>query len=70
MCRVMQYDFDKLKNARLRRRLTQTEVAKRAGLSVAAVNQVELGKGPWLKAIREIEQVLGVRNVIKTKQSA
>lgn len=38
---------------------------------MAAVNQVEKGKGPWLKAIREIEKVLGLTDVIKTtKRSA
>lgn len=61
----MKYDFKKLRQARIQRRLTQTEVARMAGLSIAAVNQVELGKGPWLKAIREIEKVLGVTDVIK-----
>ncbi len=66
----MQYDFEKLKTARIRKRLTQTEVARLAGLSVAAVSYVEKGRGPWLKAIREIERVLDVKNVIKTRKSA
>lgn len=66
----MQYDFERLKAARINKRLTQTELARRAGLTASAVSQIEKGKGPWLKAIREIEQVLGVRSVIKTKRTA
>lgn len=65
----MKYDFRKLKEARIRKRLTITELAQRAGISIAAVSQVENGKGPWLKAIREMEAVLGVRNVIKAKSA-
>jgi transcriptional regulator with XRE-family HTH domain len=67
---VMQYDFTKIQEARLKRRMTKTELAKRTGLSVATIHYVETGRGPWLKAIREIEHVLGIKNVIKTKQSA
>lgn len=63
MKRGIKYDFKKLKLARIERRLTQTEVARLIGFSVTAVNQVERGKGPWLKVIREMERVLGVSNV-------
>jgi transcriptional regulator with XRE-family HTH domain len=65
----MKYDFKKLKAARIAQRLTRTELASRAGVSIAAVSQIESGRGPWIKAIRELERVLGV-NVIENKRSA
>ena len=65
----MRYDFKKLKRARINKRMTQTELARRCGLSNGAVSQIEKGRGPWLKAIREMETVLEV-NVIKTTKSA
>lgn len=61
----MKYDFRKLKAKRVALRLTQTELAKRAGLSVGAVSTVESGKGPWLKAIREMERILDVQVIKK-----
>jgi len=66
----MKYDFKKLKAARIEKRLTQTEVAYLTGLTTSAVSQVEAGKGPWLKAIREIERVLGVKDAIRTRRTA
>lgn len=62
----MEYDAQKIRNRRIDRRMTQTELARRCGLTCSAVSQIEAGNGPWLKAIREIEKVLGVKNVIKT----
>jgi len=66
----MQYDFAKLRAVRIRKRMTQTELARRTGLSNAAISQIERGNGPWLKAIREIEQVLGIKDVIKEEKTA
>ncbi len=60
----MKYDFRKLKAAREQRLLTQVEVAKLAGISHAAVSNVEAGNAPWIKAIRKIAAVLEVRDVI------
>lgn len=60
----MQYDFEKLRAARERKLLTQTEVAELTGLSVSTVNQVENGKAPWIKAIRRIAAVLQVEDVV------
>ena len=67
----MTYDFRKLKRARRAARLTQTELARRTGLTCSAISQIESGRAPWLKAIREIERVLGVRGVFENgKRSA
>ena len=65
----MKYDAKKLRDARLKKRLTRTEVARRAGLSVESVSRIEKGKAPWLKAIREIEAVLGIDDAIKTESA-
>lgn len=54
----MKYDFKKLKAARQTRLLTQTELARMTGLSASAINQVEMGIGPWIKAIRRIVAAL------------
>ena len=64
---VMRYDFKKLKDAREERLLTQTDVARLAGLSVTTVNQVEAGKAPWKKAIRKIAAVLKVQDVVLSR---
>lgn len=64
----LKYDFEKLKDARERQMLTKTEVARRAGVTVATVHYVESGKAPWLTAIRKIASVLEVRNVIKPRR--
>lgn len=66
----LQYSPERIREARIQRRWTQTELARRAGLSVMAVHKIENGKGPWLKAIHEIELVLGITDVIKTRQTA
>jgi Predicted transcriptional regulators len=55
-----QYKPTVLTDARLRKGLTQTELAKKTKLSIQAVNQIELGNGPWLKAIRTIAKHLDV----------
>ena len=62
---MFKYRFRLLKEERERRMLTRTELAKRAGVSCATVSMVERGKGPWLKAIRSISEVLGVKDVVK-----
>lgn len=61
----MKYNFQKLRQARERRLLTLTEVAKLAGVSHTAVREVEAGK-PWKTAIRKIAAVLEVTDVVKT----
>lgn len=63
----MKYDFKQLREARIERRWTQTELAEKAGLVVSTVSKVESGNYFWLKAIREMESVLGV-SVIKTRK--
>lgn len=69
ICYVMRYDFKKLKAARENMMLTQTQVAAATGLSVTTVNQVELGKAPWIKAIRTIAGFLQVSDVVKSNGS-
>ncbi len=61
----MKYDFKKLRKARQEQLLTLTEVARRAGVSVSAVHQVEKGKVAWVTAIRKIAAVLEVTDVVK-----
>ncbi len=57
----MKYRASTFKNARLRRMWTQSELARRAGVSVQTVNFIENGKaGLWLKALRNIAVVLGL----------
>lgn len=60
----MKYDFKKLKAARERKLMTLTELAYLSKLSVATVYRVENGKAPWLKAIRQIAEVLQVKDVV------
>jgi transcriptional regulator with XRE-family HTH domain len=57
---AMEYDAAKLKRWRLRRRWTQAELARRAGISIGAVSEIEAGNAPWLKAIRALENALGI----------
>lgn len=55
----MKYDHRKIKQARIRKLMTQAEVAKKAKLSTGAVNLIELGKAPmWVKAFRQLLPVL------------
>ncbi len=44
--------------------LTRLEVARMAGVSHTAVQEIEAGRAPWIKAIRKVAAVLEVRNVI------
>lgn len=62
----MKYDNVKLRNARLEKLITQTELAKITGLSPATITTVEQGRGPWIKAIRKMQAALGVKDVVKT----
>jgi len=57
---VINYNSVKLRDARLMRGLTQIELARATKLSPSTVNLVELGKGPWLKALRTIANFLNV----------
>ena len=54
----MRYHHEVLRNARLLRGLNQRELAEATGLSAGAINMVELGKAPWLKAIRTISKYI------------
>jgi len=57
----MKYNAKVFREARMRKMLTQTEVAELADVSVASVNLIELGKaGLWLKALRSIARVLDI----------
>ncbi len=55
------YVGDRLKALRIRRALTQEELAQRAGLSKNAVNRLEVDKAePRMSTLRKLAQALGV----------
>ena len=55
------YIGDKLKNLRIRRALTQRELAERAGISTNALNRLELDKAePHMSTLRKIAKALDV----------
>jgi transcriptional regulator with XRE-family HTH domain len=55
------YVGDRLKALRIRRALTQEELARRAGLSKNAVNRLEVDKAePRMSTLRKLAQALGV----------
>ena len=57
----MKYNHRKLKKARIKKRLTMTELSERTKLSIGTISTIEQGRGPWLKALRVLEDVLNVR---------
>ena len=55
------YIGDRLKNLRIRRALTQQELADRAGLSSNALNRIELDKAePHMSTLRKLAKALDV----------
>jgi len=55
------YIGDRLKNLRIRRALTQQELAKRAGISSNALNRIELNKAePHMSTLRKLAKALDV----------
>lgn len=56
----MKYRQSVLRDARLLKGFTKTELAAATGLSVGAVTLIEQGKAPWLKAIRTIAKYLNI----------
>jgi transcriptional regulator with XRE-family HTH domain len=55
------YIGDKLKNLRIRRALTQQELAERAGISSNALNRIELNKAePHMSTLRKLANALDV----------
>jgi len=58
----MQLNPSRLKEARLRRMLTQDELAARAGTTEATVNRLENGlQRPRISTVRKLADVLGVK---------
>ena len=56
---------DKLREIRVQRKLTQAEVAKKAGITQPALSRIELGGGvPTLEMLDRIGRAIGVRFVI------
>jgi transcriptional regulator with XRE-family HTH domain len=52
---------DRLKNLRIRRALTQQELADRAGVSSNALNRIELNKAePHMSTLRKLAEALDV----------
>jgi transcriptional regulator with XRE-family HTH domain len=53
---------DRVRKARLRYGMSQTELAKRVGISKTAMNQIEMGEtlDPKISRIRAIADILGV----------
>lgn len=53
---------DRIRKARLRYGMSQTELAKRVGISKTAMNQIEMGEttDPRMSRIRAIADILGV----------
>jgi len=57
----MQLNPSRLRTARLRRMLTQEELARRAGTTEATVNRLENGlQRPRISTVRKLADVLGV----------
>lgn len=57
----MQLNPSRLREARLRRMLTQQELADRAGTTEATVNRLENGlQRPRISTVRKLADVLGV----------
>ena len=57
----MQLNPSRLREARLRRMLTQQELAERAGTTEATVNRLENGlQRPRISTVRKLASVLGV----------
>jgi transcriptional regulator with XRE-family HTH domain len=55
------YIGDRLKNLRLRRALTQQEVADKAGIFSNALNRIELSKAePHMSTLRKLAKALDV----------
>ena len=55
------YIGDKLKNLRIRRALTQQELAERASISSNALNRIELNKAePHMSTLRKLAKALNV----------
>jgi transcriptional regulator with XRE-family HTH domain len=55
------YVGERLKTLRIRRALTQEELAERAGLSKNAINRLEVDKAePRMSTLRKLAQALGV----------
>ena len=55
------YIGDKLKDLRIRRALTQYELADRAGISTNALNRIELNKAePHMSTLRKLARALNV----------
>jgi transcriptional regulator with XRE-family HTH domain len=58
---VVVYIGDRLKNLRIRRALTQQELADRAGVSSNAINRIELNKAePHMSTLRKLAKALEV----------
>jgi transcriptional regulator with XRE-family HTH domain len=55
------YIGDRLKNLRIRRALTQQELAERASISTNALNRIELNKAePHMSTLRKLAKALDV----------
>ena len=55
------YIGDRLKDLRIRRALTQQELAERAGISQNALNRIELNKAePHMSTLRKLATALSV----------
>ena len=55
------YIGDRLKNLRIRRALTQQELAERASISTNALNKIELNKAePHMSTLRKLAKALDV----------
>jgi transcriptional regulator with XRE-family HTH domain len=53
------YIGDRLKNLRIRRALTQQELAERASISTNALNRIELNKAePHMSTLRKLAKAL------------
>ena len=58
---VVVYIGDRLKNLRIRRALTQQELAEKAGISSNALNRIELSKAePHMSTLRKLAKALDV----------
>jgi len=55
------YIGDRLRTLRIRRALTQQELAEKAGISKNALNRIELSKAePHMSTLRKLAQALNV----------
>lgn len=56
----IRYRAELIRMARIQKSMTQTELAKRTKLSVGCINLMEVGRAPWMKALKKVADFLKI----------